>query len=189
MVGCTLASSSGWPVVSGCDTEGRSSWVVRSVGNLGCGCLGQAARSACGGPARHAPGCRSLDRPYAAATARHAHRIRATASSGCSPNSCATWPVQPWSPNRRRVVAMAWRTCRALGCSDRCSADTNSASARAAQTLGQLLVGGIAGLLGADHVGLPRRIVVASWGSLVIWAWVNRSVIHCLRENSLVWSV
>src|SRR5215470_5460340 len=42
---------------------------------------------------------------------------------------------------------------------------------------------------GADHVGWPRRMVVASWRSLVIWAWVNRSVTHCLRENRVVWLV
>jgi hypothetical protein len=35
----------------------------------------------------------------------------------------------------------------------------------------------------------PRRAVTCSRGSALIWAWVNRSVTHCLRENSTVWSL
>ena len=35
----------------------------------------------------------------------------------------------------------------------------------------------------------PRRMVTRSRGTALIWACVNRSVTHCLRENSAVWSL
>jgi hypothetical protein len=53
-------------------------------------------------------------------------------------------------PNRRRAAAMACRTCRALGSSDRCDADTNRASACAALMLSWSLVADIAGLSWLD---------------------------------------
>jgi len=41
----------------------------------------------------------------------------------------------------------------------------------------------------ASRAPQPRRTVTCSRGSALIWACVNRSVTHCLRENSTVWSL
>ena len=71
-----------------------------------------------------------LDSPNASATDMRAQHIRVTAVSGCS-----TRAAQPKSPNTRMAAAIACRTCPALGSSDRCSAEANSASARTALIL------------------------------------------------------
>ena len=73
-----------------------------------------------------------LLRLNAPATDARAQRIRAAAVSGCSPYSCATRAPQPAAPKARMAAVTACRTCAALGSSQRCSADANSASALAA---------------------------------------------------------
>jgi hypothetical protein len=100
---------------------------------------GKAARSA-GRPGGSAPtpaAVLALACGRAAARARwRAQRIRVTAVSGWSPNSCAIRPAQPRTPNRRRVRSIASATMPAVGASVGCSSETNRASYRACQ-LGQ----------------------------------------------------
>jgi hypothetical protein len=59
-----------------------------------------------------------------------AQRILVTAVSGCSPKACATRAAQPEPPYLATATAIARRTCPGPGCSEHCSADANSASAR-----------------------------------------------------------
>src|SRR6266700_6896119 len=47
---------------------------------------------------------------HASAANARAQRIRTTAVSGWSPNSCATCSAHPWPPNSRTAAAMAFRT-------------------------------------------------------------------------------
>jgi hypothetical protein len=73
--------------------------------------------------------------PNARATAVCAQRIRAAAVSGCSPYSCATCAAHPVRPSTLVAVAIACLTCAALGSSERCSTEANSAAARSAAGL------------------------------------------------------
>src|SRR5215472_9454981 len=56
------------------------------------------------------------------------HRIRSAAVSGWSPNSCAIWLAQPAAPRRRTVLPIASATVPAVGASEGCSDEANSAS-------------------------------------------------------------
>ncbi len=60
---------------------------------------------------------------------------------------CATRAAQPRTPCTPMAVAIARRTCLALGSSERCSGDANSAPARAALMLKSQGADGIVGLL------------------------------------------
>ncbi len=75
---------------------------------------------------RRIPGTDWLSR--AAAVAR-AQRMRTTALSGWSPNSCATRPAHPAAPYASRAMVMARRMWMMLRSSLRCRADANKASA------------------------------------------------------------
>src|SRR5262249_38399922 len=57
-----------------------------------------------------------------------AHRIRAAAASGWSPNSCAIRAAQPRGPSRRIADMIAPVIMSGVGVSEGCSAETNSAS-------------------------------------------------------------
>ncbi len=78
------------------------------------------------------PGC---ERPNTSATVARAQRIRVTAVSGCPPKASATRAVQPRLPWAATAAVIACRTCQALGSSECCSGEANSASARAALML------------------------------------------------------
>jgi hypothetical protein len=99
---------------------------------------------------RRGPGCRDACSPNAPATACRPQRIRVAASSGWSPNSSATRSAQPQPPSWHRAAAVDRRTCRALGCPDRCTVGANSAFARASLMLSWLARG--------RHRGPSRRL-------------------------------
>jgi hypothetical protein len=112
--------------------------------------LPSSARSAAGPPRRSPPpgGAtpRSRDQPRgpgpalawggagASAMSWRTQRIRLAAWSGWSPNSCAIRAMQPGTPNCRTVRSIASATLSAVGASDGCSPDANSASRRASFT-------------------------------------------------------
>ena len=76
--------------------------------------------------------------PATRAASWRTQRIRSAAASGWSPNSCAIRPAQPPVPNRRTVPVIASATMPAVGASDGCNPEANSASHRASFRFGRV---------------------------------------------------